>query len=105
MACLFSRTRTGWSFPKITYYIEMMMKIRKQLPLTMAVIAALCPISVLAQEMISQQQLDKIVAQAVEKALAEREARVNAAALQSPPVATAPVATAPVATAPAPAPA
>lgn len=71
------------------------MKIRKQLPLTMAVIAALCPISVFAQEMISQQQLDKIVAQAVEKALAEREARVSAAALQSPPVVATPAAPAP----------
>jgi len=51
----------------------------KKLPLTVAVIAALCPFSALAEQMISQQQLDKIVAQAVEKALAEREARVSAA--------------------------
>jgi maltoporin len=42
------------------------MKIIKQLPLTMAVIAALCPISVLAQETMSQEQIDQIVAKAVD---------------------------------------
>lgn len=39
----------------------------KKLPLTMAVIAALCPISVLAQEF-TQEQIDAIVAKAVDKA-------------------------------------
>lgn len=58
------------------------MKIFKQLPLTMAVIAVLCPISVLAQETITPEQLNKIVAQAVEKALAERQDKIDTAALQ-----------------------
>lgn len=52
------------------------MKIYKQLPFAMAVIAALCPLSVLAQETvttITTEQLNKIVADAVEKALAERK--------------------------------
>jgi hypothetical protein len=40
----------------------------------MAVIAALCPISVLAQEF-TQEQIDAIVAKAVDKALAERQAK------------------------------
>jgi maltoporin len=58
------------------------MKIIKQLPLTMAVIAALCPISVLAQETMSQEQIDQIVAKAVDKALADREAKIDAARLK-----------------------
>ncbi|MFO5614185.1 maltoporin, partial [Klebsiella pneumoniae] len=36
----------------------------KKLPLAMAVVAALCPISVMAQE-ITQEQIDRIVLQAV----------------------------------------
>lgn len=48
------------------------MNIIKKLPLTMAVIAALCPISVLAQEF-TQEQIDAIVAKAVDKALTERQ--------------------------------
>jgi len=51
----------------------------KKLPLAMAVIAALCPISVLAQEF-TQEQIDAIVAKAVDKALAERQAKVEAVA-------------------------
>ncbi|MBK0351613.1 carbohydrate porin, partial [Leclercia adecarboxylata] len=50
------------------------MNMIKKLPLTMAVIAALCPISVLAQEF-TQEQIDAIVAKAVDKALAERQAK------------------------------
>lgn len=50
----------------------------KKLPLTMAVVAALCPISVLAQEF-TQEQIDAIVAKAVDKALAERQAKMDAA--------------------------
>jgi len=63
------------------------MKIFKQLPLTMAVIAALCPISVFAQGTtqvtISTEELNKIVAQAVEKALAERQEKVDATLVQT----------------------
>ncbi|WP_145482885.1 carbohydrate porin [Yersinia rohdei] len=62
------------------------MKTYKKLPLTLAVIAALCPISVFAQgktqttqELITPEQLNKIVAQAVEKALAERQDKIDAA--------------------------
>lgn len=65
------------------------MKIYKQLPLVMAVIAALCPISVLAQETvttITTEQLNKIVADAVEKALAERKEKIEAATIQKPSV-------------------
>ncbi|RFS92855.1 carbohydrate porin [Klebsiella aerogenes] len=51
----------------------------KKLPLAMAVIAALCPISVLAQEF-TQEQIDAIVAKAVDKALADRQAKIDAAA-------------------------
>ncbi len=50
----------------------------KKLPLTMAVLAALCPISALAQEF-TQEQIDAIVAKAVDKALAERQAKIDAA--------------------------
>jgi maltoporin len=45
----------------------------------MAVVAALCPISVMAQEF-TQEQIDAIVAKAVDKALAERQAKIDAAA-------------------------
>ncbi|WP_227732604.1 carbohydrate porin [Yersinia proxima] len=65
------------------------MKIYKQLPLAMAVIAALCPISVLAKETvttITTEQLNKIVADAVEKALAERKEKIEAATIQKPSV-------------------
>ncbi|HHZ3186369.1 TPA: carbohydrate porin [Yersinia enterocolitica] len=65
------------------------MKIYKQLPLAMAVIAALCPLSVLAQETvttITTEQLNKIVADAVEKALAERKEKIEAATIQKPSV-------------------
>lgn len=58
------------------------MKLIKQLPLTMAVIAALCPISVLAQEPMTQEQIDQIVAKAVDKALADRDAKIEAARLK-----------------------
>ncbi|MCT4701061.1 carbohydrate porin [Enterobacteriaceae bacterium H20N1] len=54
------------------------MKIFKQLPLTLAVIATLCPISAFAQEF-TQEQIDQIVAKAVDKALADREAKMDAA--------------------------
>ena len=49
----------------------------KKLPLAMAVVAALCPISVMAQEF-TQEQIDAIVAKAVDKALAggDRPAQV-----------------------------
>ncbi|EGT4307749.1 carbohydrate porin, partial [Cronobacter sakazakii] len=50
----------------------------KKLPLTLAVIAALCPVSVLAQEY-TQEQIDAMVAKAVDKALAERQAKIDAA--------------------------
>lgn len=49
----------------------------------MAVIAALCPISVLAQEF-TQEQIDAIVAKAVDKALAERQAKMDAAVAKKP---------------------
>lgn len=54
------------------------MNMIKKLPLAMAVVAALCPISVLAQEF-TQEQIDAIVAKAVDKALAERQAKMDAA--------------------------
>lgn len=50
----------------------------KKLPVTLAVIAALCPISVLAQEF-TQEQIDAIVAKAVDKALTERQAKMDEA--------------------------
>ncbi|MGS1771222.1 hypothetical protein I4447_021655 (plasmid) [Klebsiella pneumoniae] len=51
----------------------------KKLPLTMAVIAAFFPLtSVMAQEF-TQEQIDAIVAKAVDKALADR-AKIDAAA-------------------------
>ncbi len=47
----------------------------KKLPLTMAVIAAFFPLtSVMAQEF-TQEQIDAIVAKAVDKALADRRAK------------------------------
>jgi len=49
----------------------------KKLPLAMAVMAALCPVTVLAQEF-TQAQIDAIVARAVDKALAERQEKVAA---------------------------
>ncbi|OZV48450.1 lactam utilization protein LamB, partial [Raoultella ornithinolytica] len=56
------------------------MNMIKKLPLTMAVIAALCPFSsVMAQEF-TQEQIDAIVAKAVDKALADRQAKMDAAA-------------------------
>lgn len=61
----------------------------KKLPLTMAVIAALCPISVLAQEF-TQEQIDAIVAKAVDKALAERQAKMDAAVAKKADVVTEP---------------
>ena len=54
------------------------MNMIKKLPVTLAVVAALCPISVLAQEF-TQEQIDAIVAKAVDKALAERQAKMDAA--------------------------
>ncbi len=51
------------------------MKTVKMLPLAMAVVAALCPISVLAQDF-TQEQIDAIVAKAVDKALADRQAKL-----------------------------
>ncbi|RWT57097.1 hypothetical protein DN601_22045, partial [Klebsiella quasipneumoniae subsp. similipneumoniae] len=50
----------------------------KKLPLAMAVVAVLCPISVMAQEF-TQEQIDAIVAKAVDKALADRQAKIDAA--------------------------
>ena len=56
------------------------MKTVKKLPLAMAIIAALCPLSsVMAQEF-TQEQIDAIVAKAVDKALADRQAKMDAAA-------------------------
>ncbi|WP_267459379.1 carbohydrate porin [Klebsiella aerogenes] len=52
----------------------------RKLPLTMAVIAAFSPFtSVIAQEF-TQEQIDAIVAKAVDKALADRQAKIDAAA-------------------------
>jgi maltoporin len=56
------------------------MNMIKKLPLAMAVIATLCPFtSVMAQEF-TQEQIDAIVAKAVDKALADRQAKMDAAA-------------------------
>lgn len=54
------------------------MKIFKKLPLTLAVMAALCSGSVVAQEF-TQAQIDAIVARAVDKALAERQVKIDTA--------------------------
>ncbi|QCZ30425.1 carbohydrate porin [Escherichia fergusonii] len=55
------------------------MKKIKTLPVTLAVIAALYSISTQAQEF-TQEQIDAIVAKAVDKALAERQEKMDAAA-------------------------
>lgn len=55
------------------------MKKIKTLPVTLAVIAALYSISAQAQEF-TQEQIDAIVAKAVDKALAERQEKMDAAA-------------------------
>ncbi|MGB8668094.1 MAG: carbohydrate porin, partial [Serratia inhibens] len=54
------------------------MKIYNKLPIALAVMAALCSGSVLAQEF-TQEQIDAIVAKAVDKALAERQAKIDTA--------------------------
>ena len=54
------------------------MKINKKLPVALAVAATLCSGSALAQEF-TQEQIDAIVAKAVDKALAERQAKMDAA--------------------------
>ncbi|MDP1369140.1 hypothetical protein Q6248_29835, partial [Klebsiella pneumoniae] len=51
----------------------------KKLPLAMAGVAALCPISVMALEF-TLEQIDAIVAKAVDKALADRQGIIDAAA-------------------------
>ncbi|MEZ2600667.1 carbohydrate porin [Kluyvera intermedia] len=56
------------------------MKTVKKLPLAMAVIAALCPISSVMAQDFTQEQIDSIVAKAVDKALADRQAKMDAAA-------------------------
>ncbi|MEX0501895.1 carbohydrate porin, partial [Raoultella terrigena] len=56
------------------------MKIIKKLPLAMAVIAALCPLSSVMAQDFTQEQIDAIVAKAVDKALADRQAKMDAAA-------------------------
>ncbi|OSL68271.1 outer membrane protein S [Escherichia coli TA054] len=58
---------------------EIIMKKIKTLPVTLAVIAALYSISAQAQEF-TQEQIDAIVAKAVDKALAERQEKMDAAA-------------------------
>lgn len=55
------------------------MKKINTLPVTLAVIAALYSISAQAQEF-TQEQIDAIVAKAVDKALAERQEKMDAAA-------------------------
>ena len=54
------------------------MKLNNKLPVALAVAAALCSGSVIAQEF-TQEQIDAIVAKAVDKALAERQAKMDAA--------------------------
>lgn len=54
------------------------MKLNKKLPVALAVMAALCSGNVVAQEF-TQEQIDAIVAKAVDKALAERQAKMDAA--------------------------
>ncbi len=54
------------------------MNMIKTFSLPLAVSAALCPIAGLAQEF-TQEQIDAIVAKAVDKALAERQAKMDAA--------------------------
>lgn len=69
------------------------MKSYKKLPVALAVMAALCSGNALAQEF-TQEQIDAIVARAVDKALAEREAQINAVAERKNEVANAPTTTA-----------
>jgi maltoporin len=52
----------------------------KKLPLPMAVIAALFPFTSAVAQEFTQEQIDAIVAKAVDKALAERQAKIDAAA-------------------------
>ncbi len=52
------------------------MKTYNKLPIALAIIAALCSGSVKAQEF-TQEQIDAIVAKAVDKALAERQAKID----------------------------
>ena len=52
------------------------MKLNNKLPVALAVAAALCSGSVIAQEF-TQEQIDAIVAKAVDKALAERQAKIG----------------------------
>ncbi|UYU32036.1 carbohydrate porin [Siccibacter colletis] len=54
------------------------MKLQKKLPVALAVMAALCSGNTLAQEF-TQEQIDAIVAKAVDKALAERQEKIDAA--------------------------
>ena len=54
------------------------MKLNNKLPVALAVAAALCSGSVVAQEF-TQEQIDAIVAKAVDKALADRQAKMDAA--------------------------
>lgn len=54
------------------------MRINKILPVALAVTATLCSGSAFAQEF-TQEQIDAIVAKAVDKALAERQAKMDAA--------------------------
>lgn len=54
------------------------MKLNKKLPVALAVLAALCSGNTFAQEF-TQEQIDAIVAKAVDKALAERQAKIDAA--------------------------
>nr|WP_318383635.1 carbohydrate porin [uncultured Enterobacter sp.] len=54
------------------------MKLHQKLPVALAVMAALCSGNVVAQEF-TQEQIDAVVAKAVDKALAERQAKMDAA--------------------------
>ncbi len=65
------------------------MKLIKKLPVALAVAAALCSGSVIAQEF-TQEQIDAIVAKAVDKALAERQAKMDAAVAKKADVVTEP---------------
>lgn len=69
------------------------MKIQKKIPVALAVIAALTSGSLYAQEFTPEQQkqIDAIVARAVDKALAKRDAKMKPAAQQNSAVASAPV--------------
>ena len=69
------------------------MKLNKTLPVALAVAAALCSGSVVAQEF-TQEQIDAIVAKAVDKALAERQAKMDAAIAKKADVITEPQSTA-----------